>query len=269
MGTEVSFTPGPVGFEAEWMRAYEQRKNQGLGDVDLSDVIATGYYASATWLVDGREESRLQPSASSSLQWRLRRRRARRPIREARVRERRKSRSRISQPARRAHPRKQRHGLDDRRQLVRQSLVSSDRERHPRRIRRRPPHACPRHDRVLVGAWAGCRSSSEVFVMTRLFSHQRWLVLVALLAAAGRDDPRANDLAGSGPRARALRQRVDPARRSPCEFRRLGEAEGRIFRATTTTRPTSSSTARRCATSASARAASDHAASASRACAWT
>jgi len=57
VGTEVSFTPGPVGFEAEWMRAYEQRKNQGLGDVDLSDVIATGYYASASWLLTGEKKA--------------------------------------------------------------------------------------------------------------------------------------------------------------------------------------------------------------------
>jgi phosphate-selective porin OprO/OprP len=57
VGTEASYTPGPVGFEAEWMRAYEQRKEQGLGDVDLSDLITTGYYASATWLVTGEDKA--------------------------------------------------------------------------------------------------------------------------------------------------------------------------------------------------------------------
>ena len=57
VGTEVSYTPGPFGFEAEWMRAWEQRKNQGLGDTDLSDVLTTGYYASATWLLTGEEKA--------------------------------------------------------------------------------------------------------------------------------------------------------------------------------------------------------------------
>jgi len=53
---EMSYTPGPVGFAAEWMQAREQRKNQGLGDIDLSDFITTGWYASATWLVTGEDK---------------------------------------------------------------------------------------------------------------------------------------------------------------------------------------------------------------------
>src|SRR5262245_42538274 len=57
VGAELSYAPGPFGFEAEWMRAYEQRKNQGLGDVDLSDLLTTGYYASATWLLTGEEKA--------------------------------------------------------------------------------------------------------------------------------------------------------------------------------------------------------------------
>jgi phosphate-selective porin OprO/OprP len=56
MGVEVSYTPGPVGFSAEWMQAREERKNQGLGDVDLSDVISTGWYAGATWLITGEDK---------------------------------------------------------------------------------------------------------------------------------------------------------------------------------------------------------------------
>jgi phosphate-selective porin OprO/OprP len=51
IGAEVSYMPGPVGLAAEWMRGREQRRNQGLGDVDLSDVLTTGWYASATWLL--------------------------------------------------------------------------------------------------------------------------------------------------------------------------------------------------------------------------
>ena len=56
VGTEVSYMPGPVGLNAEWMQAREERLNQGLGDVDLSDFITTGWYASATWLITGEDK---------------------------------------------------------------------------------------------------------------------------------------------------------------------------------------------------------------------
>jgi phosphate-selective porin OprO/OprP len=56
MGVEFVYTPGPVGVTAEWMQAREQRKNQGLGDVDLSDLITTGWYVSGTWLVTGEDK---------------------------------------------------------------------------------------------------------------------------------------------------------------------------------------------------------------------
>lgn len=56
LGTEVSYTPGPFGLNGEWMRASEQRLGQGLGDTDLSDVLTTGWYAAATWLVTGEDK---------------------------------------------------------------------------------------------------------------------------------------------------------------------------------------------------------------------
>ena len=56
MGVELTYTPGPVGLSAEWMQAREQRKGQGLGDVDLSDFITTGWYAAATWLLTGEDK---------------------------------------------------------------------------------------------------------------------------------------------------------------------------------------------------------------------
>jgi phosphate-selective porin OprO/OprP len=56
MGVEFTFAPGPVGLTGEWMQAREQRKNQGLGDVDLSDLISTGWYAAATWFVTGEDK---------------------------------------------------------------------------------------------------------------------------------------------------------------------------------------------------------------------
>ena len=55
-GAELTYTPGPVGIAAEWMQAREERKQQGLGDVDLSDFVTTGWYASATWLVTGEDK---------------------------------------------------------------------------------------------------------------------------------------------------------------------------------------------------------------------
>ena len=56
MGVELSYTPGPVSVAAEWMQSREQRKGQGLGDVDLSDFISTGWYAAATWLVTAEDK---------------------------------------------------------------------------------------------------------------------------------------------------------------------------------------------------------------------
>lgn len=56
LGAELVYTPGPVGLTAEWMRAREERNNQGLGDDDLSDVLTTGWYAAATWLVTGERK---------------------------------------------------------------------------------------------------------------------------------------------------------------------------------------------------------------------
>ncbi len=55
-GAEVTYTPGPVGLAAEWMQAREQRQNQGLRDLDLSDVLTTGWYTSATWLLTGEKK---------------------------------------------------------------------------------------------------------------------------------------------------------------------------------------------------------------------
>jgi phosphate-selective porin len=55
-GLELLYTPGPFGFAAEWMQAREQRLGQGLGDIDLSDVLTTGWYANATWLVTGEKK---------------------------------------------------------------------------------------------------------------------------------------------------------------------------------------------------------------------
>jgi phosphate-selective porin OprO/OprP len=56
VGAELSYTPGPFGLNAEWMQAREERKGQGLGDVDLSDFITSGWYVSGTWLITGEDK---------------------------------------------------------------------------------------------------------------------------------------------------------------------------------------------------------------------
>ena len=47
---------------AEYIRAVEERNHQGLGDVDLSNVIGESWYASATWIVTGEsKDGNVQP----------------------------------------------------------------------------------------------------------------------------------------------------------------------------------------------------------------
>jgi phosphate-selective porin OprO and OprP len=67
IGVEVSYSPGPVGLAGEWMRAREERKGQGLGDVDLSDFITTGWYATATWLLTGEDKDDFNGNPRRSL----------------------------------------------------------------------------------------------------------------------------------------------------------------------------------------------------------
>jgi phosphate-selective porin OprO/OprP len=55
-GFELAYAPGPFGVTAELMQARDERRGQGAGGVDLSDVVATGWYASATWLVTGEDK---------------------------------------------------------------------------------------------------------------------------------------------------------------------------------------------------------------------
>ncbi len=53
LGAEASWSPGRFGFRAEYMRATDDRDGQGLGDIDLSDMVSRGWYASVTWVVTG------------------------------------------------------------------------------------------------------------------------------------------------------------------------------------------------------------------------
>jgi phosphate-selective porin len=51
------WTPGPFSVQAEYNRVSDQRNGQGLGDVDLPDVIAQGWYLSGTWVVTGERKA--------------------------------------------------------------------------------------------------------------------------------------------------------------------------------------------------------------------
>ena len=64
LGFEGRWTPGPVLVQAEYIRVSDQRNGQGLGDVDLPDAIAQGWYVSGTWVVTGENKSggALEPS---------------------------------------------------------------------------------------------------------------------------------------------------------------------------------------------------------------
>ena len=62
LGTEVEWTPGPIGLKAEWMQAREDRLQQGNRNEDLSDFVSTGWYTSGTWVITGeKKDSSLNP----------------------------------------------------------------------------------------------------------------------------------------------------------------------------------------------------------------
>ncbi len=48
--------PGPFSVQAEYIRVSDERNSQGLGDVDLPDAIAQGWYVSGTWTVTGENK---------------------------------------------------------------------------------------------------------------------------------------------------------------------------------------------------------------------
>lgn len=56
LGAEAEWNPGRFGFRGEYMRATDERKGQGLGDIDLSEMVARGWYASATWVLTGERK---------------------------------------------------------------------------------------------------------------------------------------------------------------------------------------------------------------------
>jgi phosphate-selective porin OprO and OprP len=57
LGVDGRWTPGPVLVQAEYIRVTDERNGQGLGDVDLPDAIAQGWYVSGTWVLTGENKT--------------------------------------------------------------------------------------------------------------------------------------------------------------------------------------------------------------------
>ena len=57
LGIDGRWTPGPVLVQAEYIRVSDERNGQGLGDVDLPDAIAEGWYLAGTWVITGENKS--------------------------------------------------------------------------------------------------------------------------------------------------------------------------------------------------------------------
>ncbi len=57
LGAEAEWKPGPFGLRGEYIRVTEERARQGLGDVDLSDLVEQAWYVSGTWVLTGERKS--------------------------------------------------------------------------------------------------------------------------------------------------------------------------------------------------------------------
>lgn len=57
LGVEGRWTPGPILVQGEYVRVSDERNGQGLGDVDLPDAVAQGWYVSGTWVLTGENKS--------------------------------------------------------------------------------------------------------------------------------------------------------------------------------------------------------------------
>jgi phosphate-selective porin len=56
LGLQADWSPGPLGFKAEWMRSREERLGQSNANEDLSDFIGTAWYTSATAILTGEDK---------------------------------------------------------------------------------------------------------------------------------------------------------------------------------------------------------------------
>jgi phosphate-selective porin OprO/OprP len=56
LGMQADWSPGPLGFRAEWMQSREERLGQSNRNEDLSDFIGSAWYTSATWILTGEDK---------------------------------------------------------------------------------------------------------------------------------------------------------------------------------------------------------------------
>ncbi len=62
VGFEFRWRPGPFSVKSEYIRAADQRLGESTADVNLSDLVADGWYVSGTWLLTGESRSKdVQP----------------------------------------------------------------------------------------------------------------------------------------------------------------------------------------------------------------
>lgn len=55
-GADVAFFAGPASLKAEWIEVRDERKNQGLADVDLPDAFGRGWYLAGSVLLTGEDK---------------------------------------------------------------------------------------------------------------------------------------------------------------------------------------------------------------------
>jgi len=57
LGAEFNWSPGPFSLQGEYMRVGHERRQQGVRDEDLPEVIARGWYLAGTWLLTGETKA--------------------------------------------------------------------------------------------------------------------------------------------------------------------------------------------------------------------
>lgn len=56
-GVEFRWRPGPFSLASEYMRVTTERRGQSLDNADLSPLLASGWYASASWVITGEDKA--------------------------------------------------------------------------------------------------------------------------------------------------------------------------------------------------------------------
>jgi phosphate-selective porin OprO/OprP len=57
MGADVAWAWGPIALVFEYAEQSNERENIGAGGADLDDIVATGWYVAATWLITGEAKT--------------------------------------------------------------------------------------------------------------------------------------------------------------------------------------------------------------------